>query len=272
MQAEVTRTIASVGFCRTGSGTSVDAHVAGLIHHCCSHGLQSTVIRRGVAVAVLPGNGSTPHELRNPLTVDGVDNRTNIRDFLTSRRARVNPSRRGCPPTPACAVSPGCAGRRWRCWPASASTTTPASSAAIWRACPKACSTLWHKRCNSTTPNATTSSTWPARPMRPRAGDAVTARPDCGPACSACSMRSPLRRHGCTTIAWTSSAANRLGYALYSEMFTDPVRPVNSARFMFLNPRSRDFYPRLGTRSPTTQSPSCAARPAATPTTRISPG
>lgn len=38
-------------------------------------------------------------------------------------------------------------------------------------------------------------------------------------------------------------AANRLGYALYSELFNDPVRPVNSARFMFLNPRSRHFYP-----------------------------
>jgi transcriptional regulator with XRE-family HTH domain len=38
-------------------------------------------------------------------------------------------------------------------------------------------------------------------------------------------------------------AANRLGYALYSELFADPVRPVNSARFMFLNPRSHEFYP-----------------------------
>jgi hypothetical protein len=38
-------------------------------------------------------------------------------------------------------------------------------------------------------------------------------------------------------------AANRLGYSLYSEFFTDPVRPANSARFMFLNPRSRAFYP-----------------------------
>lgn len=37
--------------------------------------------------------------------------------------------------------------------------------------------------------------------------------------------------------------ANRLGYALYSEMFTDRVRPVNSARFMFLNPRSHRLYP-----------------------------
>ncbi|AXJ10911.1 helix-turn-helix transcriptional regulator [Arthrobacter sp. PM3] len=38
-------------------------------------------------------------------------------------------------------------------------------------------------------------------------------------------------------------AANRLGYALYAPMLTDPVRPVNYARFIFLNPRARDFYP-----------------------------
>jgi transcriptional regulator with XRE-family HTH domain len=37
-------------------------------------------------------------------------------------------------------------------------------------------------------------------------------------------------------------AANRLGYALYSEMFSDPVRPANNARFVFLNERSRDFF------------------------------
>jgi transcriptional regulator with XRE-family HTH domain len=37
-------------------------------------------------------------------------------------------------------------------------------------------------------------------------------------------------------------AANRLGYALYSELFSDPVRPANSARFLFLDPRSSEFY------------------------------
>ncbi len=37
-------------------------------------------------------------------------------------------------------------------------------------------------------------------------------------------------------------AANRLAYALYSEMLADPVRPANNARFVFLNPRSREFY------------------------------
>jgi hypothetical protein len=37
-------------------------------------------------------------------------------------------------------------------------------------------------------------------------------------------------------------AANRLGYALYSEAFASTRRPVNLARFVFLEPRSRGFY------------------------------
>jgi transcriptional regulator with XRE-family HTH domain len=37
-------------------------------------------------------------------------------------------------------------------------------------------------------------------------------------------------------------AGNRLGYALYSDMFLDPVRPANSARFIFLNERSKSFF------------------------------
>jgi hypothetical protein len=38
-------------------------------------------------------------------------------------------------------------------------------------------------------------------------------------------------------------AANRLGHALYSELYIDPGRPVNHARFTFLDPRAHDFYP-----------------------------
>jgi transcriptional regulator with XRE-family HTH domain len=37
-------------------------------------------------------------------------------------------------------------------------------------------------------------------------------------------------------------AANRLGYALYSELYLDPTRPVNVARFVFLNPRAHTFF------------------------------
>jgi transcriptional regulator with XRE-family HTH domain len=37
-------------------------------------------------------------------------------------------------------------------------------------------------------------------------------------------------------------AGNALGRALYSELYIDPVRPVNPARFVFLSPRAPDFY------------------------------
>jgi transcriptional regulator with XRE-family HTH domain len=37
-------------------------------------------------------------------------------------------------------------------------------------------------------------------------------------------------------------SANQLGYALYSPAFLDPARPVNLARFVFLDYRSTEFY------------------------------
>ena len=39
-------------------------------------------------------------------------------------------------------------------------------------------------------------------------------------------------------------AANQLGYALYSDMFSRPAGPgpLNSARYVFLDPGARDFY------------------------------
>ncbi|MFB8776976.1 helix-turn-helix domain-containing protein [Streptomyces broussonetiae] len=38
-------------------------------------------------------------------------------------------------------------------------------------------------------------------------------------------------------------AVNPLGRALYAPLFTSRARPVNIARFQFLNPTSRDFFP-----------------------------
>ena len=37
-------------------------------------------------------------------------------------------------------------------------------------------------------------------------------------------------------------AANPLAQALFAPVFADPARPVNHARFNFLNPRARDFW------------------------------
>jgi transcriptional regulator with XRE-family HTH domain len=37
-------------------------------------------------------------------------------------------------------------------------------------------------------------------------------------------------------------ASNRLGRALYAQVFRDPVRPANNARFTFLDPAARGFW------------------------------
>jgi transcriptional regulator with XRE-family HTH domain len=37
-------------------------------------------------------------------------------------------------------------------------------------------------------------------------------------------------------------AANRMARALYAPLFADPRRPVNNARFIYLNPAARDFF------------------------------
>ena len=36
--------------------------------------------------------------------------------------------------------------------------------------------------------------------------------------------------------------ANALGYALYSPVYADPVRPPNNARFLFLDPHATEFF------------------------------
>ena len=61
-------------------------------------------------------------------------------------------------------------------------------------------------------------------------------------------------------------AVNPLGRRCHSPLLDAPARPANLARFCFLDPRSREFYPDWEA-SPTPPSPSCAPRPAATRTT-----
>jgi transcriptional regulator with XRE-family HTH domain len=47
----------------------------------------------------------------------------------------------------------------------------------------------------------------------------------------------------CVTNGWLDVLyANDLAEALFSDVFRDPVRPPNLARFVFLDPRGRDFY------------------------------
>ena len=58
-------------------------------------------------------------------------------------------------------------------------------------------------------------------------------------------------------------AANRLGEALFSERYADPARPVNTARFVFLDPRAPAFFPDWD-RVEAMSSVRCMPKPAAT--------
>jgi transcriptional regulator with XRE-family HTH domain len=58
---------------------------------------QETAFSPGPAVTVFPGNARPSLAARRHHTIEAVDNRAEIRDFLTSRRARITPERAGLP-------------------------------------------------------------------------------------------------------------------------------------------------------------------------------
>ena len=119
-----------------------------------------------------------------------MDNRSDVRDFLASRRARIRPEQAGLPAFGTNRRVPGL--RR----------EEVASLAGV--------SVDYYTRLER---------------GNLRVLDAMTAAP-------------AYVRNGRRDIL----AANRLGYALYSEAYADPVRPVNIARFVFLSPRARTFF------------------------------
>ncbi|MCS5735117.1 helix-turn-helix transcriptional regulator [Herbiconiux daphne] len=76
----------------------------------------------------------------------------------------------------------------------------------------------------------------PAR--KPRARASTTIRPAVQQILDAVSDAPAWVRNGRHDIL----AANRLGRALYSPVFDDPRRPVNTTRFTYLNPAARIFW------------------------------
>jgi hypothetical protein len=108
---------------------------------------------------------------------------------------------------------------------------------------PRACSTRSPEPCSSTTPSAhlfdLARAVQPAvspprrRPARQRVRPAVQYILDAMTGAAAFVRNDRLDILG----------GNQLGYALYAPMFENPIRrPVNTARFLFLDARARDFY------------------------------
>ena len=92
----------------------------------------------------------------------------------------------------------------------------------------------------------------PARPAPHRRHDPPAAtsppRPAARPAHRPAHPRldAPARRPFVLNGRLDILAANALGRALFSPVYADPARPPNNARFVFLDPHATDVLPRLG--------------------------
>jgi transcriptional regulator with XRE-family HTH domain len=184
------------------------------------------------ASQVVPGRGS--------LVI--VDAKSEIREFLTSRRAKVTPQEAGLPIYGGNRRVPGLrreevallAGvsvdyytrlERGNANGVSESVLHALAGALQLDEAERAHLYDLARAARTATPARRRTSKQQVRPSVQRIVDAMTSAP-------------AYVRNGRGDIL----AANQLGYALYSEMYTNQARPVNTARFVFLDPRAPTFF------------------------------
>jgi transcriptional regulator with XRE-family HTH domain len=189
------------------------------------------------------GNDRTPLPPGGRRTVAGMDTRGDAREFLATRRARITPEQAGLPSFGGtrrvaglrraevallAGVSPDYYTRLER---GNLSGVSDSVLDAIARALQLDDAERSHlhdlARAATTAPRARRRP--PAQPIRPGVQSLLDAMTD-APA---------FVRNGRLDIL----AVNPLGQALYSPAFAGAARPVNLARFCFLDPAAGDFYP-----------------------------
>jgi transcriptional regulator with XRE-family HTH domain len=189
-----------------------------------------------------PGTGKASHQGEDRRSVNDVDNRNEIRDLLTSRRGKITPEQAGLPAYGGrrrvsglrreevallAGVSVDYYTRLERGDLNGVSDTVlDAVSSALHLDEPEQAHLInLAQAANSTKRVRRRPPQDGVRPTIQRIIDAMAGTP----AYVRNSRRDIL-------------TANRLGYALYSELYLDPARPVNVARFIVLNPRARTFF------------------------------
>jgi transcriptional regulator with XRE-family HTH domain len=172
-----------------------------------------------------------------------VDTRTEIREFLTSRRARITPDQVGLPDYGSRRVP----GLRREEVAVLAGVSVPyytrlergdmnGVSESVLEALARALQLDEAERAHLFDLARAAQPSGATAPRRRRAKERI--RPSVQHILDAMTGAAAFVRNDRLDIL----AANTLGHALYSEMFAGPVRPANSARFVFLDARSRDFY------------------------------
>src|SRR3954470_2913066 len=204
--------------------------------------LQSTTESRNVRVLLDPGTGSTSQDRPGGSTLGVVEPRSEIREFLTSRRARITPQQAGLPVFGDTRRVPGLrreeaamlAGVSVDYYTRMERGNLRGVSDGVLEAVARGLQLDETERVHLFD-LARTAGPTPRPRTRPakqgvrasvqRIIDAMTDVP-------------ALVQNGRLDIF----AANRLGYAVYSEMDLAPGRPANHGRFVFLDPRARSFF------------------------------
>jgi transcriptional regulator with XRE-family HTH domain len=175
--------------------------------------------------------------------LDAVDNRSEVRDFLASRRAKITPERAGLPMFGGHRRVPGLrreevallAGVSVDYYTRLERGNLGGVSDGVLEALARALQLDEAERAHLFD-LARAAGTAPARARRRTSQPRV--RPSVRAILDAMTGAPAAVRNGRLDIL----ATNTLGRALYSALYRDPVRPANHARFAFLDPRSRDFW------------------------------
>ena len=194
-----------------------------------------------MGVPVYPGTDRTPQPVPGAFTLRQVDAKKEVREFLTSRRARITPEQAGLRVYGDNRRVPGLrreevailAGVSVDYYTKLERGNASGVSEGVLEALASALQLDDAERAHlfdlARAAHPTTATR--RRPKKQRVRASVQRILD--------AMTTPaLVQNGRLDIL----AANQLGCSLYSEMYREPARPVNHARFVFLNPRAHDFY------------------------------
>jgi transcriptional regulator with XRE-family HTH domain len=172
-----------------------------------------------------------------------VDTKSEIREFLTSRRARITPDRAGLPVYGDNRRVPGLrreevallAGVSVDYYTRLGRGNLTGVSESVLEALARALQLDEAERAHLFD---LARAAQPTTPARRRRSTKQRVRPSVQWILDAMTGAAAFVRNGRLDVL----AANQLGRALYSEMYVAPARPVNTARFVFLDRRAPDFY------------------------------
>src|SRR3954452_3266473 len=204
--------------------------------------LHGSTCERKVRVTVVGGTASDPQRRCSGTTLGLVDAKSEVREFLTSRRGRVTPEQAGLT-TYGRGRVPGLrrsevatlAGVSVEYYTRIERGNLTGVSESVLEALGRALQLDDAERAHLFD---LARAAGPGTPRRRRRSRKQGVRPDVQWTIDAMTGAAAFVLNGRLDIL----AANQLGRALFSELYVNPGRPVSTPRFVFLDARAREFY------------------------------